>query len=366
MTRLRKVITIGLVNLAIVALLFAVLEGTASILSVGSEIIHTPAVPEHRHAEHDETLGWVNLPNAHLPDAYGPGVGVQTNAQRFRNRHDFTRAVPAGKMRIVCSGDSFTFGYGVDNDQTWCQRLAALDPRLETVNMGLGGYGVDQAYLWYMRDGTDLDHDLQLFVFLTDDFNRMRFDRFMGYGKPLLSVRDDSLVITNYPVPRTSWFTRRRALHGETLTRLNVVRLSRKLLRLDDHARAAERAARDRQRLREIVARIFADLRRANDARQSRLVLVYLPGEWDYKSDPTTDEWRQFVLTEAARQKLRFLDLVDEIRRVPPTEIEGLYAPNHHFTVAGNQWAAKVIHGRLASLLDTLASSTPSGAAHSR
>jgi hypothetical protein len=215
-TTLRSAAILVLVNTVVIVLLFALLEGAASLLLTGVEIIRTDAVPEHQHAEHDPLLGWVNLPNVHLPDIYGPGVAVRTNSQRFRSDRDFTTAVPAGRTRIICSGDSFTFGYGVDNADTWCERLVALDPRLETVNMGLGGYGVDQAYLWYMRDGTPLDHDLHLFVFLTDDFRRMRSDRFMGYGKPFLDVRDDSLVVANLPVPNTSWLARRRALHGET------------------------------------------------------------------------------------------------------------------------------------------------------
>jgi hypothetical protein len=351
----RRAGIIVFVNVVLLVLLFALIEGAASLLFIGNEIVRTRAVPEHQHAEHDVLLGWVNLPNVDLPDMYGPGVAVRTNAQRFRNDYDFTHAVPAGRTRIICSGDSFTFGYGVDNDDTWCERLVALDPRLETVNMGLGGYGVDQAYLWYMRDGTALDHDLHLFVFLTDDFRRMRSDRFMGYGKPFLDVRNDSLVVANLPVPETSWLARRRALHGETVARLNIVRLARRLLRLDDESRAAERAERARladQRLHGIVARIFDELRRTNEAKDSRLVLVFLPGAWDYRPDPTTDAWREFVRRESARQGIVFLDLVEEIRQVPPTEVDRLYAPNAHFSVAGNEWAAGVLHRLLSPLLE--------------
>lgn len=354
-TTLRRAGILVLVNALVVVLLFALLEGAASLLLTGVEIVRTDAVPEHQHAEHDPLLGWVNMPNANLPDMYGPGVAVRTNAQRFRNDRDFTTAVPQGKTRIICSGDSFTFGYGVDNDDTWCERLVALDPHLETVNMGLGGYGVDQAYLWYMRDGASLDHDLHLFAFLTDDFRRMTSDRFMGYGKPFLDIRNDSLVVTNLPVPNTSWLARRRALHGEAVARLNLVQLVRRLLRIDDVSRAAELAERAQHadwRLRGVVARVFTDLKRANDARGSRLVLVYLPGEWDYRPDAQTDAWRQFVRDEAARQGITFLDLVEEIRRVPPTEVDELYAPNAHFSVAGNAWAAEVLYRRLAALIE--------------
>ena len=51
--------------------------------------------------------------------------------------------MPPGKTRIICSGDSFTLGFGVDNEHTWPQQLAARNANLETVNMGQGGYGAD-------------------------------------------------------------------------------------------------------------------------------------------------------------------------------------------------------------------------------
>ena len=349
MTKRGRAVRLLLGNVLVVVLLFTLLEGAASILFVTHEIATTPGIPERQHAEHDELLGWANRPNTSLPDYYGPGAGVRINGQGFRAAREFSRTVPAGKRRVVCSGDSFTFGYGVADEEAWCARLSALDPRLETINMGLGGYGVDQAYLWYRRDGTAFDHDVLLFAFLTDDFDRMRSDRFMGYGKPRLVVRNDSLFIANRPVPNTSWLTRRRALHGETLARLSVVRLGRKLL----GDRPADPAVRERAdaELRAVVAAIFADLRRINEAKGSQLVLAYLPGAWDYMGDGDTDAWRAWVQAEAARQDIAFLDLVEELRRLPPTGIDRLYAPNLHFSVAGNRWAADVLQRRLAGLL---------------
>jgi hypothetical protein len=357
---MRRVGLIAIVNLAGVLVLFALLEGLASLVYLGHEVLTTPGVPEreHNHVEHDTLLGWVNRPNVDLPDAYGPGVSIHTNAQRFRGVRDVSPTVPAGKLRIVCSGDSFTFAYGVGDEDAWCERLASLDPRLETVNMGLGGYGVDQAYLWYLRDGARLEHDVQVFAFLTDDFHRMRSDRFMGYAKPLLAVRGDSLVVTNLPVRESSWLERRRARHGETVARMRLVRLLRRGLGLDRDARAqaaAEREAMEDERVRGVVARIFAELRRVHDARGSRLVLVFLPGAWDDTPLPATEAWRAFVRDEAGRQGIVLLDLVEELRRQPAGEVQGLYAPNAHFSVAGNAWAADVLHGRLAPMLDSIA-----------
>ena len=76
---------------------------------------------------------------------YGPNVYLRTNSQAFRNNADFSATAPEPKARIICSGEFFTFGYGVDIDSTWCQLLASRNNRLEMVNMGQGGYGVDQA-----------------------------------------------------------------------------------------------------------------------------------------------------------------------------------------------------------------------------
>ena len=121
--------------------------------------------------------------------------------------------------RIVCSGDSFTLGYGVDDEQTWCARLEAREPRFETINMGQGGYGIDQAYLWYRRDAAMLDHHVQVFAFISADFGRLLSDRFQGYGKPVLRMKQGALVLENTPVPRAAfalpWLAEHRAAFDE-------------------------------------------------------------------------------------------------------------------------------------------------------
>jgi hypothetical protein len=126
-------------NIVVFGLILVVVEGFASYMLAVRDIMTAYPLAERRHTKYDPELGWVNEASVHIPDMYGPGIYLRTNSEGFRNNHDFDTAVPNGKYRIVCSGDSFTLGYGVDNDHTWCHRLTALDPRLETVNMGQGG-----------------------------------------------------------------------------------------------------------------------------------------------------------------------------------------------------------------------------------
>src|SRR5262249_33225518 len=129
------------------------------------------------------------------------------NAQGFRARETYERAVPAGKYRIVTLGDSYTMGYGVGDDATYPARMQALCPALQTVNMGQGGYGVAQDYLWDKRDGTKLDANLLVFAFIAHDFYRMSADNFIGYAKPVLRLKNNALAVENVPVPAT-WGSR--------------------------------------------------------------------------------------------------------------------------------------------------------------
>src|SRR5262249_25542761 len=119
---------------------FALIEGLASEALLGYQLFLKPKPPlaERLHTPYDPELGWVGIPNLDIPDMYGPGLSFHSNGQGFRNHHDFASDPPAGKIRAICAGDSFTLGYGVDDDHPWCQVLSKLDSRFETVNMGQG------------------------------------------------------------------------------------------------------------------------------------------------------------------------------------------------------------------------------------
>ena len=347
-----KVAKIVAINLVIFFVLFALIEGASNLLFVGNQIRRTQGMREQAHSTYDPVVGWANLPNVNLPNLYGPGVGLRTNAQAFRADREYTKAVPAGKTRIVCSGDSFTLGFGVSNEDAWCSQLATLDPRLETVNLGQGGYGVDQAYLWYKRAGAPLDHQVQLLSFITDDFQRMETDRFLGYGKPKLDLRGDSVVTVNSPVPKTSTFERWRASQSHSFGNLSVVRLYRRLFQHNEEGPPPDSVAARKQRTRRVLAAMFADLARINKAKNSQLVLVYLPGQSDYKTDVLAADWRRFIAEEAGKLGVTYIDLVDEIRRdVKPTDLDAFYLEDSHYTKSGNAWVAGAIYKRLTPLI---------------
>ena len=105
------------------------------------------------------------------------------------------------------------------------------------------------------------------------------------------------------------------------------------------------------QRARAVTSKIFANLARTTREKNAKLVLLYLAGPGDYRSNEATAEWQRFVHEEGSRQGIPVIDLVELFRRVPPTEISDMFAPNSHYSVKGNEFVAKTVYAELKPLL---------------
>jgi hypothetical protein len=348
-------------GLGLSLLVLVLIEGASSGLWFGWEAwtrFERP-IQERHHTRYDSELGWVNEPGMSDPDLYAPGRGITTNSQGFRNTRDFPVEVPAGRLRVICAGDSFTLGYGVDDSDSWPAQLAALDPRLETVNMGQGGYGVDQAWMWYRRDGLELDHQLLLFAFIGDDFERMRKATFRGYGKPLLKVVDGRIAVGNVPVPRSSFRFPLLTQNLPLLEELRIVELGRRVLRkLRGGEPAARRLDLDERQARELSLAIFRDLERATSARGARLALVLLPNLDSRRPGQLQGipAYARAALEQAAAEGLAVLDLTPEFAALDPQPRQELFIPagelplpgaKGHYNARGNRFVAEALHARL-------------------
>jgi hypothetical protein len=116
-------ITIGLV---------ALLEGLVSIVQTVREIA-TNSGPGHRslrQAVPDTLLGWINKPGFREDRMFGPTGSVMINSRSMRETEEVPDSEP-GTLRLICSGDSFTFGLGVANNETWCAQIERFIRRFE-------------------------------------------------------------------------------------------------------------------------------------------------------------------------------------------------------------------------------------------
>ena len=134
--------------------------------------------------EGDPLLLWRLRPN--LDHAVWDFTVLSTNAQHFRADYPI-KGKPAGTFRIVCLGDSVTFGYRVpvvwpdkpkDYDPEWLPypmllekelRKANLNRQIEVVDMAVPGYTTHQGLAWLRRDIDYLEPDLVIASFGWND-----------------------------------------------------------------------------------------------------------------------------------------------------------------------------------------------------
>jgi lysophospholipase L1-like esterase len=134
--------------------------------------------------EGDPLLLWRLRPN--LNHAVWDFTVLSTNAQHYRSDYPIV-SKPAGTTRIVCVGDSVTFGYRVpvvwperpdDYDREWLpfpmlveKQLRAANPgrSIEVIAMAVPGYTSHQGLAWLRRDIDLLKPDLLVVGFGWND-----------------------------------------------------------------------------------------------------------------------------------------------------------------------------------------------------
>jgi hypothetical protein len=334
-------------------------EGCLSVIRAIRAAASVHGIEEEKHSQYDEELGWRNLREFHNPSFYGEGLSYTTNAQGFRGaKEDYTVQVPAGRYRIICLGDSFTMGYGVDDAYTYPAQLESLVPKAQVVNMGLGGYGIGQNYLWYKRDGVGLEANLLLFAFIDNDFQRLTQPSFMGYAKPLVQAQGDELSVTNVPVPRT-WHVRTlRARVARFLERLALADMLRRLI--PDSPARREPGDVGPEVFGPPAALIFQELAVISKERGQDFALVYLPTRYHLPVEPTPEA--RWLGSFSAMSQIPLIDLTREFKRLAPRALRTMFqSSSPHYSAAGNLLVARALQKRLENLFPRFPRRAPPG-----
>lgn len=337
-----------LLFMVMLVLAFAMIEGLAATVLFGYDLfasIKRQTLRSGIYQEPDELLGWRTIPNLDMPDLFGPGKDFRSNERGFRNAQNFSAAPPAGKVRAICSGDSFTLGIGVSNENTWCSLFAAARPNVEGANLAQAGYGPGQAYLRYERDAQGLVHDIHIYALITDDFRRMRLARFVGTHKPYFTLKDGALSLENVPVPATSrlavWWTLNQGIFTESNTGKVINRLK---VRFSKPSRSG--SGHSMQDSRELAWKLLERVHEKTRERNAKLVLVYLPEQ----ATPmhVGEDWRQLMESFAAEHDTTFVDVYSHVHRLPVEQRRTLYSPEWgHFSVAGNRLVSDLVWAAL-------------------
>ena len=153
---------------------------------------------------YDELLGWKGSPNAQSRYVSKDFiVHVSHDALGYRN---LAPPFVPGKRNILLLGDSYGWGWGVEDNETAAAVLNATDETYNAYSLGIPGYGTDQQYLALQRLLTghpDYRYSDVFVLFYLNDFNDVVIDGNGLYPKPLFKLDNSGqLQLHNVPVPK--------------------------------------------------------------------------------------------------------------------------------------------------------------------
>ncbi|MDG2130445.1 MAG: GDSL-type esterase/lipase family protein [Fuerstiella sp.] len=191
--RLRKVL-FSVVTMLVVLLL---LEAGARIVTPGAQsqrfrqinqiVIFLGTQPSDLMLDFDPARFWKLKPNIAIDDPNNTfWQGTVSNSLGFRCP-EFSLAKASDTLRVVCFGDSSTFGIGARMEDTWPAQLqqlltdkiargnpAATDTarvrRIEVINAGVPGYTSHQGLQHMRQKLDDLDPDIVMASYANNDF----------------------------------------------------------------------------------------------------------------------------------------------------------------------------------------------------
>lgn len=118
----------------------------------------------------DETVGWRPRPNTsgrHVNPASFDST-FTTNSRGLRDReHSIEK--PSGTRRVVVLGDSFAWGFGVNDEAVFPRVLESHLPAVEVINLGVTGYGLREEFAYLRLEGMRYQPDLVILALCMND-----------------------------------------------------------------------------------------------------------------------------------------------------------------------------------------------------
>lgn len=286
-------------------------------------------------------------PGQSFTDRFKTGLPyrVTVNNLGFRGTGIIPMEKPPGAYRILCLGDSYTFGAYVDDDRTWPAQLGAtMDGRVpgrqaQVINAGISGFTIEDELAFLKEHGLSLSPDMVIVAFVLND------------------LADLTRRVSSREVLRQSVEENARSWLGPLKVHLRQTATYNALFILKARFRAATggddtiqqvdirhllRPPYDPETLAlfDAYAERLAEMKAILEPRSVPLVLVIFP-YWEQISRDASDE-AQRRLTEIARRiGVPVVDLLPAYRRQDPSGRKFFHMPrDHHPSARGYRRAA--------------------------
>lgn len=256
----------------------------------------------------DEYVGFMNIPGIQgvtIHQDYRMAVSI--NSKGLRDREiDYTKS--SGTYRIGVFGDSFVFGEGVQNNETFPKLLENLlnadeqlkvrDGKIEVINFGIGKTGTSHQYAFYRKEGKKYHLDLVILGFLAfNDFDdnyvgvfTLKDDRLTHNPAAYSSIRRLQKIV--YYIPFYKWLSAHSHLSNFVRKKVTILD-DRWRMNMDTHADVPANTDPEIQQYEVAVTeKLLSEFTREVNQDGARLILVNLPAKGqkpfaDYKGNET-------------------------------------------------------------------------------
>ncbi|MBM3230727.1 hypothetical protein FJZ28_00180 [Candidatus Peregrinibacteria bacterium] len=177
-----------------------------------------PNPPQIYQTSEDPRISYELKPNLDREPAYK--AHVSTDAHGFRLNAAQQSRTNNQQPVIVLLGDSVTFGYGVDNDETLAAQLEQLQPDHSVINAAVPGYSLTMEVAAYETKIAEMNPDAVVIVFFWNDLDGFLPGKLDEMGilrsHDWQPGQDDCMPITEgilSIIPRQCWLNSHSALY---------------------------------------------------------------------------------------------------------------------------------------------------------
>jgi hypothetical protein len=299
---------------------------------------------KNRYCRFDHELGWVPLENVTYA---GKGVLVHQNQFGLRAPDDIQLKNTSGRRRVLVLGDSYVWGFGATQEELFTTRQVYRTDD-ELINAGVSGYGTDQEYLFYLREGQkfEVDEVVLAFTLLNDVANNLHSKQY-SYLKPYFTLNAGQLVLHNDHV-RNSILTRfgrtlRRKCRVYDLSNDGVHALINTFQRKHPLEADVVVSEADRKGI-ELTLVILKKLKEAVEARHAKLIVVFIPYEPRVEQHlPGNHPFAPLLAEGLTKLGISYREPYPEFLKSAIAGVDPFKLGDTHFNAAGHALFAKFV-----------------------
>jgi len=325
-----------LISLVIVALL-----GEVTLRLCGPRPVEDE---KYRFCRFDHELGWAPLENVTYADK---GFLVHQNQFGLRAPDDIQLKNTSGRKRVLVLGDSYVWGFGATQEELFTARQVYRTDD-ELINGGVSGYGTDQDYLFYLREGQkfEVDEVVLAFALINDVANNLNSKQY-SYLKPYFTLDAGQLVLHNDHVrdniAQRFGRTLRRKSRVYDLCNDGVHALIKTLQRKHPFEADVVVSEADRKGI-ELTLAILKKLKEAVEAHHAKLVVVFIPYKPRVEQHlPENHPFAPLLAEGLTKLGISYREPYPEFLKSAIAGVDPFKPADMHFNAAGHALFAKFV-----------------------